>query len=411
MQNKIALEEHFAIEATLGDSHVFGAHVWDILRPRLLDIQDLRLKEMDKHGIEMMILSLNAPAIQAIQDVKRAIAVAREANDVLADEAHKRPDRFAAFAALPMQDPDAAAQELTRCVKELGFVGALVNGFSQSGDPENVLYYDLPQYRPFWHTVATLDVPFYLHPRNPLASWTKFYDGHAWMWGPNWAFAAETAVHALRLIGSGLFDEYPGLNIVLGHLGEGIPAQLWRIDHRNSWMKAPHHYAAKKSVADYFRKHFHLTTSGNFHTPSLVNCMTELGAERVMFSVDWPFEAVDEAVSWFDKAEIDEAERRKIGRDNAENLITLNVKEPDAIPSGAICAGSRQPADEIPKFLNRYPAPPILPAVARQEPCRPGCQLGPHVKVASTRTLQSHVTSSVPLQPVPSRLRRDRASA
>jgi gamma-resorcylate decarboxylase len=326
MQGKIALEEHFAIEATLGDSQVFGPHVWEVLRPRLLDVQDLRLKEMDRHGIEMMILSLNAPAVQAIHDTKKAIAVARRANDALAEETRKRPDRFAAFAALPMQEPEAAAQELTRCVTQLGMVGALVNGFSQAGEPENLLYYDLPQYRAFWHTVETLDVPFYLHPRNPLASWTRFYDGHDWLWGPNWAFAAETAVHALRLIGSGLFDECPGLKIVLGHLGEGIPVQLWRIDHRNGWMKAPHKYAAKRSVADYFRKHFHLTTSGNFHTPSLVNCMTEMGAERVMFSVDWPFEAVDEATIWFDKADIGEADRRRIGRDNAVKLFKLKLQ-------------------------------------------------------------------------------------
>ena len=224
-----------------------------------------------------------------------------------------------------MQDPEAAAAELTRCVNELGMVGALVNGFSQAGDPEHLLYYDLPQYRPFWRTVEALDVPFYLHPRNPIASWSKFYEGHPWLWGPNWAFAAETAVHALRLIGSGLFDEFPNLKIVLGHLGEGIPVQLWRIDNRNGWMKAPHKYPAKHGVAHYFRKHFHLTTSGNFHTPSLVNCIAEMGAERVMFSVDWPFEAVDEGAAWFDGAEIGEAERVKIGRGNAIELFKLKL--------------------------------------------------------------------------------------
>jgi gamma-resorcylate decarboxylase len=325
MQGKIALEEHFAIEATLADSKVFGANVWDTLGPRLLDVQDMRLAEMDKHGIELMILSLNAPAVQAIHDVKRAISVAREANDALAAEVRKRPDRFAAFAALPMQDPEAAAAELTRCVMELGMVGALVNGFSQAGTPDSVLYYDLPHYRPFWRTVEALDVPFYLHPRNPLPSWTRFYEGHNWLLGPNWAFSAETAVHALRLIGSGLFDECPGLNIVLGHLGEGIPVQLWRIDHRNGWMQAPHKYAARHDVAHYFRKHFHLTTSGNFHTASLVNAVTELGAERVMFSIDWPFEAVDEAAAWFDRAEIGAAERGKIGRDNAVRLFKLKI--------------------------------------------------------------------------------------
>jgi len=325
MQGKIALEEHVAIDATLGDSKVFGANVWKDLGHRLIDVQDTRLGEMDKHGIEMMVLSLNAPAVQAIYDVKQAIAVARQANDVLAAEVRKRPDRFAAFAALPMQDPQAATAELTRCIKELGFVGALVNGFSQVGTPDNVTYYDLPQYRPFWHAVEAFDVPFYLHPRNPLPSWTRQYEGHAWLLGPNWAFSAETAVHALRLIGSGLFDEHPRLKMVLGHLGEGIPVQLWRIDGRNGWMKAPHKYAAKHCVGHYFRKHFHLTTSGNFHTPSLVNAMTEMGTERVMFSVDWPFEDVGEGSDWFDKAEISEADRMKIGRANAIKLFKLKI--------------------------------------------------------------------------------------
>jgi len=325
MQGKIALEEHFAIDATLGDSKVFGAQVWDRLGPRLIDIQDMRLAEMDKHGVEMMILSLNAPAVQAIHDVKRAIAVAREANDVLADHVRKRPTRFAAFAALPMQDPEAAIAELTRCVKELGFVGALVNGFSQAGAPDTALYYDLPQYRPFWRACDQLGVPFYLHPRNPLPNDIRAYDGHNWLLGPNWAFHAETAVHALRLIGSGLFDECPNLQIVLGHLGEGIPVYIWRIDGRNGWMKERHRYAAKHGVGHYFRKHFHLTTSGNFSTPALLNAVSEMGADRVMFSVDWPFESVEEACVWFDRAEIGATERAKLGRDNAIKLFKLKL--------------------------------------------------------------------------------------
>jgi len=325
MQGKIALEEHFAIQATLGDSQVFGAHVWGDLGPRLIDIQDMRLREMDKHGVEMMILSLNAPAVQAIHDVKRAIEVARQANDVLAVEVRKRPDRWAGFAALPMQDPEAAAAELTRCIKDLGFVGALVNGFSQAGTPDTVLYYDLPQYRPFWRTVEQLGVPFYLHPRNPLPNAIKAYEGHNWLLGPNWAFHAETSVHALRLIGSGLFDECPNLQIVLGHLGEGIPVYIWRIDGRNGWMKERHHYPAKHSVGHYFRKHFHVTTSGNFSTPALVNAMTELGADRVMFSVDWPFEDVGQGCEWFDAAAIGEADRARIGRDNAIRLFKLKI--------------------------------------------------------------------------------------
>src|SRR5690349_17324415 len=323
MQGKIALEEHFAIPATLSDSQVFGAHVWNELGPRLTDFQDKRLRLMDASGVELMILSLNAPAVQAIWDVERAIHVAREANDVLAAEIRKRPDRFAGFAALAMQDPDEAARELTRCVRELGFVGALVNGFSQVANPDTAVYYDLPQYRAFWRTAATLDVPFYLHPRNPLPRDIRAYEGHNWLLGPNWAFHAETAVHALRLIGSGLFDELPNLQIILGHLGEGIPAYLWRIDHRNDWMKARHNYAAKKSVADYFRSNFVLTTSGNFSTTALDQAISEIGVDRVLWSADYPFEDISDAADWIDAAALSEADRRKLVRDNAMKLFKL----------------------------------------------------------------------------------------
>ena len=282
MKGKIALEEHFAIEATLGDSEVFGPHVWPELRSRLVDIQTKLIASMDAHGVGMTILSLNAPAVQTIGDTKRAIAVSKEANEAVAEHVRKRPDRFAAFAALPMQDPDAAIRELERCVKELKFVGALVNGFSENGDLNNVLYYDMPQYKAFWKALEALDVPFYLHPRNPLPGRIPSYKGHNWLLGPSWAFNAETSVHALRLIGSGIFDKCPNLKLVLGHLGEGIPALLWRIDHRNGWMKAPHKYVAKKPVADYFRRHFWLTTSGNYSTSALRQAIEELGSDRVM---------------------------------------------------------------------------------------------------------------------------------
>jgi len=323
MQGKIALEEHFAIAATLADSQVFGAHVWQELGPRLTDFQDKRLRLMDASGVEIMIASLNAPAVQAIHDVKRAVAVAREANDHLAAQIAKRPDRFRGFAALAMQDPEEAARELRRCVEELGFVGALVNGFSQIGTADSAVYYDLPQYRPFWRTVAEFDMPFYLHPRNPLPADIRAYKGHNWLLGPNWAFHAETAVHALRLIGSGLFDEFPNLQIILGHLGEGIPAYLWRIDNRNGWMKAQHKYAAKKSVADYFRSNFVLTTSGNFSTSALEQAIAEMGVERVLWSADYPFEDISDAAEWIDAAPLSDADREKIVRSNARTLFKL----------------------------------------------------------------------------------------
>ncbi|MGZ2434744.1 putative TIM-barrel fold metal-dependent hydrolase [Rhizobium redzepovicii] len=231
MQGKIALEEHFAIPETLQDSAGFvPGDYWTELSARLLDIQDKRLRLMDAHGIEKMILSLNAPAVQAIPDKAKALEISRRANDFLAEQCVKNPNRFLGFAALPLQDPDAATQELQRCVTTLGFVGALVNGFSQEGDGTTPLYYDLPQYRSFWAEVEKLNIPFYLHPRNPLPQDSRIYAGHSWLMGPTWAFAQETAVHALRLMGSGLFDEHPALRIIVGHMGEG--AALHDVAHR-----------------------------------------------------------------------------------------------------------------------------------------------------------------------------------
>jgi gamma-resorcylate decarboxylase len=324
LNGKIGLEEHFAIPETLQDSAGFVPDdYWKELSARLLDIHDKRLREMDAHGMEMMILSLNAPAVQAIPSRQKANEVAMRANDFLAEQVAKRPDRFQAFAALPLQDPDLAIAELDRCVTQLGFKGALVNGFSQVDTPDNVVYYDAPQYAPFWARVEALDVPFYLHPRNPIQSWAQIYGGHPWLLGPTWAFAQETAVHALRLMASGLFDRYPRLQVILGHMGEGLPYNIWRVDNRNAWVKAPKGYPAKKPLGEYFRNNFHLTTSGNFRTQTLIDAMLEVGSDRIMFSTDWPFENVDHAADWFDAASISEADRVKIGRTNAAKLFKL----------------------------------------------------------------------------------------
>ena len=324
MQGKIALEEHFAIAETLEDSHgYFPERVWQEVKSRVLDIQDRRLREMDQNGIELMLLSLNAPAVQAIPDPAQADDIARRANDYLAEQVHKRPDRFQGLAALAMQDPERAARELERCVKALGFRGALVNGFSQVGNADTAAYYDLPQYRPFWAVVERLDVPFYLHPRNPLPRDAKIYDGHGWLLGPIWAFGQETAVHALRLMGSGLFDDHPQLQIILGHMGENLPFAMWRIDNANAWIPNRHSYPAKKRISEYFCANFHITTSGNFHSQALIDSMLVLGADRIMFSTDWPFENIDHAAVWFDGCPISEPDRIKIGRDNARRLFKL----------------------------------------------------------------------------------------
>ncbi len=324
MQGKIALEEHFAIEDTLMDSRgYFPDDVWEEVKSRVLDLHDRRIRLMDEHGIETMILSLNAPAVQAIPDPKKANEIARKSNDYLAEQVAKRPDRFQAFAALPMQDPDLATRELERCVKEFGFKGALVNGFSQVGDPNSIVYYDMKQFWPFWGVLEGLGVPFYLHPRNPLPQHAKIYEGHSWLMGPSWAFGQETAVHALRLMGSGLFDAYPKAQVVLGHMGEGLPFSMWRVDHCNAWIPNRHNYPAKRKIADYFQSNFHVTTSGNFRTQALLNAMLEIGSDRIMFSTDWPFENIDHAAVWFDAATISEDDRMKIGRTNAQRLFRL----------------------------------------------------------------------------------------
>jgi 2,3-dihydroxybenzoate decarboxylase len=325
MQGKVALEEHFAIPETLQDSAGFAPEAdWPELKGRLLDIQDRRLREMDAHGIETMLLSLNAPAVQAIPNREKANEIARRSNDFMAEQIQLQPKRFAGLAALPMQTPDLAARELDRCVRELGFRGALVNGFSQTADSESGIYYDVEAYWPFWAEVERLDVPFYLHPRNPLARDAAIYEGHRWLLGPTWAFGHETAVHALRLMGSGLFDAHPKLNIVIGHMGEGLPYSMWRIDNHNKWMHVQNSYPAKRKIADYFRENFYITTSGNFRTQTLIDAMLEIGADRILFSTDWPFENIDHASDWFDAAPIAEIDRQKIGRDNARALFKLD---------------------------------------------------------------------------------------
>ena len=320
---RIILEEHFALPDTIDDSErYFTPQNWPKMRHRLVDLHETRIEEMDRHGIDVMILSLNAPAVQAVWDTQRAIDLARQANDYLAEQVARNPKRFQALAALPMQDPNAAASEITRCVRELGFRGALVNGFSQSGVMDSALYYDLPQYWPFWATVEQLGVPFYLHPRDPLFSRQQHYEGHPWFVGPVWAFAVETSIHALRLMACGLFDRHPKLQIILGHLGEAIPYNIWRADHRLA--KDSRGMPAKRKLAEYLRENFYLTTSGNFRTPTLIDAMVEVGADRILFSADYPFEEIGEAVTWFDHASISETDREKIGSSNAQALFKLN---------------------------------------------------------------------------------------
>ncbi len=322
--NKIALEEHIATPATLdGSRQYFTPEAWPKFERYLLDIHGQLLRDMDENGVELSILSMNSPGVQAMPNRKEAFAVARAANDYMAEQVAKNPKRFQAFACLPLQDPEAASKELVRCVKELGMKGTLVNGFSQIYTPENVVYYDDPRYLDFWGTLESLGVPFYMHPRDPLPARIPHLAGHPWLTGSIWAFGVETATHALRLICSGLFDRYPKLTVILGHLGETLPNNMWRIDHRIAI--TPNGVPMKRKVSDYLRENFYFTTSGNYCTGTLVNDVLEVGADRILFSVDCPFESFTEACGWFDAVDaISTADKMKIGRGNAAKLFQLD---------------------------------------------------------------------------------------
>ena len=318
---KIAIEEHI-IEPYLADdaAKYYPKESWAKLRPRLLGMHSQLLADMDAAGIEKTVLSLHSPGIQAIPDRHQAVEMARRGNDYLAEQVARQP-RFRAFCTLPLQDPQAAAQELTRCVKELGFKGALVNGFSEVEKENSVVYCDLPQYWPFWETAESLGVPFYLHPRY-LVEQRSDTAGHPWLHGSAWAFGVETATHALRLMTSGLFDKYPKLTVILGHLGETLPNVVWRIDHRIGAIARG--IPAKKKMAEYLRHNFYFTTSGNYCTHALLDTILSVGADRILFAVDYPFEAMAEAATWFDHLDsISELDWQKIARTNVEKLLKL----------------------------------------------------------------------------------------
>ncbi len=166
-----------------------------------------------------------------------------------------------------------------------------------------------------------LDVPFYLHPREPLESQRRIYEGHPWLLGPVWSFAAETSLHALRLMASGLLDRHPRIQIILGHLGEGLPYNIWRVDHRIR--KHPHGIPARKKLSEYLSNNFYLTTSGNFRNQTLIDAILEIGADRILFSADYPFEEIGEAAQWLETASISPSDRIKIAHTNALKLFHL----------------------------------------------------------------------------------------
>jgi 2,3-dihydroxybenzoate decarboxylase len=232
----------------------------------------------------------------------------------------RHPDRLRAFASVALQSPKAAADELERAVTTLGFQGAMINGYT--GKADTARYSDEAPVWEFWERAAQLGVPVYLHPREPLPSQRRIYQGYSSLVGSAWGFAHETATHAIRLMLSGLFDKYPNLKVILGHLGEGLPFMLPRLEHRLRMQRNGEGLgSAERPVSEYFTRNFYLTTSGHFHTKALLNAVSEIGADRVLFSVDYPYESMVTGSEWFDGALISENDREKIGRTNALRLF------------------------------------------------------------------------------------------
>lgn len=286
----------------------------------LLDV-DGRIEDMDRYGIGLQVLSLSAPGLQGVPDAKVAQRHMVETNDQLAEIVARHPDRFAGFAGLAMHDADAAASELRRCVEQLGFVGALINGCQNVGDEKTVAYLDEPQYWPFWREVEALGVPVYIHARDPVEGQQRILDGHPEMHASVWAYTPETAGHALRLIMSGLFDDFPNLQIILGHLGEGLSFSISRIDRRLFYVEEQMKRKLAHPPSHYLRNNFYLTTAGAFDTLAMQNAVAFMGIARILFSIDYPFETLGAAVDWFETAPLTPEDRRRIAIENAAQLL------------------------------------------------------------------------------------------
>ncbi|GAA2490585.1 amidohydrolase family protein [Streptomyces gobitricini] len=317
---KIAIEEHFTTAAlahySLPAAALFDPPQWDASMRGLLDFTDVRLPQMDELGIDMEVLSLTAPGIQAETDTAVAVKRAAEANDFLAEITRKHPTRFSGFAALALQDPNGAAAELERAVTQLGLRGALINGHTHGE------YLDADRFRPVWERAEGLGVPIYLHPASSYDVWHNLR-GHEELIGPMWSWGVETATHTLRIIFGGVFDRFPDATLILGHMGEGLPGHLWRLDSRWDFLDQRGIHLAKPRPSDYIRDNVMITTSGVCTHAPLLGSLLALGADRIMFSTDYPLESNHDAVRFVETAPISETDRAKICHLNAERLLRL----------------------------------------------------------------------------------------
>lgn len=316
---KIALEEHFMtdeMEPYFQDTYVnINKDMATRGLPALKDFGQRRLDAMDAAGVELAVLSLSGPGVQIEPDTDKAVTLACRCNDALAEQVSRRPDRYAGFAHLALQAPEAASNELRRCMTQLGFSGALINGQT------NGIYLDDPRYEDFWATAAELKAPIYLHPANPTAK-PEAFEGRDVLWGPMWSWTTETSTHALRLVVAGVFERHAHAQLILGHMGECLPFHLWRFDSRYP-VSHNEDDTLRQPPSFYIRRNVSITTAGVCDDAALMCSLAALGEDRVLFSVDYPFEQSDTAGRWLDAAPLTEAVRAKVARGNAERLLGL----------------------------------------------------------------------------------------
>jgi predicted TIM-barrel fold metal-dependent hydrolase len=279
------------------------------------DLGARRLAAMDAAGIGVQVLSFGSPGPQGFaKDI--AVPMARDANDRLHEAMKAHPGRFEGFAALATADPTAAADELQRCVEKLGFCGTMIHGHQQGE------FLDDRKYWPIFECAQALGVPIYLHPTlahpNALESYFKGYEELA---RAGWGFAVDTSCHFLRIVFAGVFDAYPDLKIILGHLGEGLPFAMHRLDDHTG--RAAARRGLRKRPLEYLRDNLLVTTSGNWYEPAFVCTLLALGADNILFAADWPYEANLTAAAFLNRISISDADREKIAFRNAERVLKL----------------------------------------------------------------------------------------
>ena len=274
-----------------------------------------RLAHMDAAGVDVQVLSFGSPGPQAFA-AEVAIPMARDANDRLYQAIQRNPARFAGFAALPTADPEAAAQELERCVSKLGFKGAMIHGHTRGS------FLDERKYWTIFERAQALGVPIYLHPTLPHPDAVKaYFEGYEELARAGWGFAVDTSCHFLRIVFAGVFDAYPRLRMILGHLGEGLPFAVHRLnDH--TWRSAARR-GLKKTPLQYIRENLLVTTSGNWYEPAFLCTLLALGADNILFAIDWPYEANKTGMEFLRKLSISDADKEKIAHGNAERLLGL----------------------------------------------------------------------------------------